>query len=332
MRSFRERSPLAIGVVGIVVLIALLVLAFNLSIFSGGPTYRAAFSDASGIKPGDDVDIAGVQVGKVTSVGLVGAHVRVEFTSSVPLGDQTKAAVGIATLLGSYYLGLSPAGPGRQPYDVEIPESRTTPAFDVVPALQQTAQQAGQINTKQLAQSFEALATAMQGSPKSLRGTLAGLQELSSAVASRDSDLNTLLQHSSHLTSMLATRTGDLSSLVTQGGLLSQQLNQRSQTISQLLTGTIALSQQVTGLITDNKNTLGPALTHLHSVIGILEHNQTNLETSIQELGPFVTETSDLTGNGRWFDYYLQNIIPLPISIQGSNGTSKGKSTLPFLK
>ncbi len=315
MRPFRERNPLPIGIAGLAAIGLATALAFNLQRFAGGTTYSAAFSEAGGLKPGEEVRIAGVKVGKVESVDLDGDHVKVKFTSDTPFGTQTRAQIKIKTILGSHYLALDPKGAHRQPPNQEIPLSRTTSPYNVVPALQDASAALGKIDTKQLAQAMNALSQAMQGSPENLRSTLDGLRKISEAVSSRDDELNDLLQHSSSVTSMLAARTGDLAVLVRNSGLLLQEINARRTVINQLLTGTVALSQQIIGAIHENKATIGPMLKNLHQTIDILRRNQSSLEKAFQTMGPFAAEYADLTGSGRWFDVYIQNLIPLPFTL-----------------
>jgi phospholipid/cholesterol/gamma-HCH transport system substrate-binding protein len=315
MRPFRERNPLPIGIAGLATAGLATLLAFNLQQFAGGTTYSAAFSEAAGLKPGEEVRIAGVKVGKVSGVDLDGDHVKVKFTSSARFGTQTRAQIKIKTLLGSHFLALDPKGPGRQPTDKEIPLSRTTAPYEVVPALQDASAQLGQIDTKQLAKAMDTLTQTLEGSPDNVRRTLSGLQKISRAVSSRDDELNRLLKHSGNVTSLLAARSGDLAVLVQDGGLLLQEINDRRAVINQLLTGTVSLSQQITATIQENQAALGPALTNLRRVVQILQRNQGNLEKSFEAMGPFGTEVADLTGSGRWFDVYIQNLIPLPLSI-----------------
>ena len=101
MTPFRERNPVTIGAVGLLVIAAMLLLAFNTGKIPllAGRHQSAALSEAGGLKPGDDVRIAGVKVGKITSVDLEKAHVRVDFTvsRSTALGSQTGAAARIVT-------------------------------------------------------------------------------------------------------------------------------------------------------------------------------------------------------------------------------------------
>jgi phospholipid/cholesterol/gamma-HCH transport system substrate-binding protein len=332
MRPFRERNPLPIGLAGLTAAALAAVLAFNLQRFEGGTGYSAAFSEAAGLKAGEEVRIAGVKVGKVTNVDLEGDHVRVKFTSSSPVGDQSRAQIKIKTILGSHYLALEPAGAHRQPKNREIPVSRTTAPFDVVPALQAASSQLGQIDTKQLAKSMDALTQTLQGSPENVRRSLEGLRKISRAVASRDDQLGELLKHSAGLTSTLAARSGDLAVLVRDAGLLLQEVDDRRQVIAQLLTGTVSLSQQITGTIQENRATLGPALKNLHQVETILEHNQGNLTKTFQSIAPFFTEGADLAGSGRWIDFYLQNLVPLPASVKVPGvGNVPGQLPLPNL-
>jgi phospholipid/cholesterol/gamma-HCH transport system substrate-binding protein len=331
MRPFRERNPLPIGVAGLAAVGLLMLLAFNLQRFSGGTSYSAAFSEAAGLKPGEEVRIAGVKVGKVDSVGLEGDHVKVKFTSGTPFGTGTRVQIKIKTLLGSHYLALEPKGPGRQSTHQEIPVTRTTAPYNVVPALQDASAQLGKIDTKQLAASFDTLSQTMQGSSANVRGTLAGLQKISRAVASRDDELSELLKHTNNVTKLLADRSGDLAALVNDGGLLLQEINARRVVINQLLTGTVSLSQQITGTIQENQATLSPALKHLHEVVNILNRNQENLDKSFKAMAPFAAEVADYTGTGRFFDVYLQNLVPLPASVNfaGRSGTSSNPPATP---
>jgi phospholipid/cholesterol/gamma-HCH transport system substrate-binding protein len=155
-RQFRDMNPVPIGVISIIVLLGMVVLSFNLTKlpFASGHTYSAAFSEAAGLRTGDQVQVGGVVVGKVDAVSLEGTHVKVGFritNSAVHLGTQTTASIEIATLLGNKYLALTPKGTGSLSSSREIPIAQTSSPYDVEPALQGLANTVGKINTKQLA-------------------------------------------------------------------------------------------------------------------------------------------------------------------------------------
>src|SRR4051794_39934165 len=158
-KPFRERNPVKIGAVSLLAILALLVAAMradSLPLIGGGDTYYADFSDSSGIKPNDEVRIAGVRVGKVTGVGLDGDHVKVTFkiSSSADFGTETNAEIKVKTLLGAMFLALEPKGSGQLKAGTTIPASRTKSAYDVVEAFSGLAERAEQINLPQLTTSL----------------------------------------------------------------------------------------------------------------------------------------------------------------------------------
>jgi phospholipid/cholesterol/gamma-HCH transport system substrate-binding protein len=311
---FRERNPVVIGAIGLGVIAALLLLAFNIDNIPllGGRPHSAALSEAGGLKAGDDVRIAGVKVGKVTTVDLDGDHVRVDFTvgRGTELGSQTSAAVRIKTILGQKYLALDPAGKGE--LTAEIPMSRTTPAYDVVEAFSDLATTTDAIDTNQLAEALDTVADTFRDSPDEVRAAVDGLGRLSRTIASRDDQLRELLDHADGVTGVLAARNKQLVALLADGDLLLQELRKRRADIHTLLVSTVTLSQELTGLVRDNRQTIRPALENLKNVLATLEANQANLDRSIRLLAPFVRVFANTTGNGRWFDTYIPNLVPVP--------------------
>ena len=78
-----ERNRLAVGAVGIATLIGLVVLTFSydkLPLIKGTSNQSAFFAEAGGIKPGSDVRVSGMSVGRVSDIQLEGTKVRVDFT------------------------------------------------------------------------------------------------------------------------------------------------------------------------------------------------------------------------------------------------------------
>jgi phospholipid/cholesterol/gamma-HCH transport system substrate-binding protein len=325
MRQFRDMNPVPIGVISIVILIAMVVLSFNLTKlpFASGHSYSAAFAEAAGLRAGDEVQIGGVDVGKVSGVSLEGTHVKVDFritNSKAHLGSQTTASIQIATLLGNKYLALVPRGTGSWPSDREIPVTQTQSPYDVEPALQGLASTVGKINTKQLATALDALSQTFRNSPKPLRSTLSGLSRLSETIATRDAALSTLLQHTASITGVLAQRRQQFAQLLGDGDKLLTTLDQRRQVIADLLVNTEHLATQLSGLVNDNQRTIGPLLHHLHGVLTTLNNNQANLTKIIQGLYVFVRGEVDATGAGPWFDGTAINV---------TNPITLGKSATP---
>ncbi|WP_328338143.1 MCE family protein [Streptomyces violaceus] len=315
---FRERNPIVIGAVGLTVLALLTVAAFNadrLPVIGDGETYSAAFAEAGGLKPGDEVRIAGVKVGKVEEVDLDGDHVKVTFKikGGPGFGTGTGASIRVKTILGAKYLALHPKGRGRLEPGSEIPLRRTVPAYDVVQAFSDLTTTSEKVDTDRLAKALDTISTTFEDSPEEVRASIKGLSKISRTVASRDKALRELLDHANGVTGVLADRSGDFTALVEDGDKLFKEISKRRAAIHKLLKTSAALGIQLSGLVQDNEKEIGPALKGLNTVVKMLERNQSSLDRSIKLLAPYVRVFTNTLGNGRWFDSYVQNLVAAPV-------------------
>ncbi|PWU44566.1 ABC transporter substrate-binding protein [Micromonospora globispora] len=317
MKPFRERNPVLVGAVGLAVIVAALLGAFQLDRLAAltGRSYQAAFHDASGLAVGNEVRVAGVRVGAVTAVELARGtppYVRVRFRvddDGVRFGRDTGATIRIKTVLGQKYLALSPAGPGRLPEGGQIPLARTAAPFDVVQAVTGLADTLDRVDTDQLAEAFRTLSATFADTPASVHTSLTGLSRLSRTVAGRDAELRTLLARARTVTGVLAERDEEFRRLVTDGEKLLTEVSRRRDAIHRLLVGTDDLATQLSGLVADNRAQLEPALRKLRDVVAVLQRNRDDLEQTIRRMAPFVTAFANVTGNGRWFDSYVDGLL-----------------------
>ena len=314
MKPLRERNPIIVAIVGLVILAALALLVFdsaNLPIIGGGTGYTAYFAEDAGLQAGNEVRVAGVIVGQVTGISLAGNKVAVSFkVKNAWVGNQTTAAIKIKTLLGDKFLSIDPQGTQPQNPGTPIPLARTTSPYDVTQAFQGFGQEVSQINTIQLAKSLETLSAAFSTTPPYVRSALRGLASVSHAVASRDAQVTRLLGSAKNVTGTLAAESATFAKLLGDGNLFLAELQQRQAAIHSLLTGTQALATQVSGLVNDNQAQLTPTLQALDQVTSLLLQNQANLTKALALAGPYYRLLGNALGNGRWFDVYLCGVLP----------------------
>nr|WP_170067928.1 MCE family protein [Lentzea guizhouensis] len=319
MPPMKQRNPIATGAISLTLIGLLLLAAFysdDLPIVGGGTSYAADFSEAAGLVPGNEVRVAGVKVGKVTKVKLNGDRVRVTFkVKDAWVGDRTTAMIRIKTLLGQKFVALDPQGSQPLSPGDPIPKERTLAPYDVNEAFNGLATTVGQIDTKQLADSFTVLSETFKNSPEHVRGALDGLSALSKTISSRDEQLAKLLDNTRQLTKTLADRNAEFEKLLADGNLLLGELRKRREAISAVLSGTRDLARELSGLVTDNQNQLKPALDQLNRVTTILERNQENLDRSLALMAPFYRVFANTLGNGRWFDTYICGLLPPSVNL-----------------
>lgn len=317
MKPFRERNPVVVGAASIAVLLLMLVAALraqDLPLIGGGDTYYASFDEAGGLKVKDEVRIAGVRVGQVTSMELDGNSVKVGFKikTDTEFGDATRADIKVKTILGSMFLSLTPGGAGQLAEGTTIPTERTSSPYDVVEAFTGLAETSADIDTDQLAGALTTLADLTRNTPEEFRSALAGVSALSKVVASRDEEINSLLKNLDRVSTVLDSRDEDIVALMADADTLFKALLQRKAQIHRLLVSTSTLSKTLTGLIRESRADLKPALDQLDSVLQVIKKNENNLEDSIKTMAPFYRVFASTLGNGPWFDTYLFNLPPVP--------------------
>ncbi len=316
-KPFRQRNPVPIGAISIAVIIALLVVAFkaqDMPLIGGGDTYHAAFAESGGLKPNDEVRIAGVRVGKVTEVALDGNKVIATFKVDTPskFGTETAAAIKVKTLLGAMFISLEPAGSGQLEEDTTIPLSRTTSPYNVVQAFSGLADRAEKIDTDRLAKSINTLADLTKDTPAAFQSTLQGLSRLSETVASRNDQIGELLGNLDSVSGTLAARDQDLVKLMKNSDILMRALVSRREAVHTLLVSTSRFSSEITLLVKQSRADLKPALSNLQGVVNTLLKNQANLDESLRLMAPFYRVFANTLGTGPWFDTWIANLPPTP--------------------
>ncbi|KAA9160483.1 MCE family protein [Amycolatopsis acidicola] len=336
MKNFREMNQARIGLAGVAVIVVGLIVLFNLTQFpflTGATTYRAAFADAAGLQTGDKVRLAGASVGKIRGIDLDGNQVVVSFDvteSGVHLGSQTSAAIKTETVLGRKFLQVTSAGTGELDSDGVIPLARTSTPYNITHQLGRLTSTTGQIDTAQLARSFDAISEAFKDAPPQLRAALDGLTRLSQTISSRDGSIQSLLGNAEGVTGILADRNQQLTRLVVDGNDLLGELAQRRTAIQQLLVNVQSVATQLSGLVHDNEAQLQPTLQRLNSVLDVLRRNDGNIAVALQRIGPFASSLGESVASGPFFSAYIQNLIPgnlIPLpNVLGARNQAPGGS------
>ncbi len=299
------------GTIAILVLALAMAASFNLQKFPGfrGTDYHAALTDASGLHEGDIVQVAGIRVGRVNGLRIVGKKVVVDFdVHGAELGPRTQASVQVLNLLGQKYLRLKPRGPGELQAGATIPLSRTSAGYDIVGTLDELTNTTQKIDTHQLAHALDTLATTLHSASPEVRGSFTGLSRLSKTVASRDDEISALLARAQRVSKLLDARKGDLVGLMKKGDLVFRELIRRRDAIHSLLVNSRTLAEQLRGLAKDNQKQIGPALAELHTATVFLNKRRVELRNTIRNYGPYASILINIIGTGPWFDAYVPNL------------------------
>jgi phospholipid/cholesterol/gamma-HCH transport system substrate-binding protein len=313
IKPLAERNRLAVGVVGILVVVLAVIAAFSydkLPFIKGTTDYSAYFAEAGGIKPGSDVRVSGMSVGRVSKVKLEGTKVLVDFTvrDGVELGDRTEASIKTETVLGNKMLEITPRGDGR--LEGTIPLERTKSPYDLPTALGDLTITISALDTTQLSSALTTLADTFKETPPDLRIALEGVARFSDTLNIRDAQLRSLLADANKVTAVLGKRSDQIASLVVNTNALLSEILSQQDSVDALMNNLTAVSAQISGLVADNRATLKPALDKVNGVLGILDNRKQELQRTLYLLRRYAMSFGEVLGAGPFFKASLVNLLP----------------------
>jgi phospholipid/cholesterol/gamma-HCH transport system substrate-binding protein len=320
VKSFRDRNPILIGLGSIGILALLVSMAFAvglLHVLEQAYTVRAVFADASGIRGGDDVRVAGVKAGRVVEVKPDRVHgnviIELKVSDSVDLGRNTSAEVALGTLLGTKFVRLS--GPVTKPYlrDLEpdkrlIPRERTKTPFDVFELTTIGTRSIQETDTEKLNKLIQQLAAISEGKQETIRELLEGISRFSTAITERDDQLRSLLDRADQLSALLAEKDQTLVGLIDESQAVLRLVNQRRDDIVRGLRSANVAVGQLAGLLASHQTQLDLILGTLHPTIGILDRRTADVDRALSWLGLGALGLAEATAQGPWAEVYVRDI------------------------
>ena len=201
-------TAIKLGAFSLVLLLftAIIIVVFGQMRFDRTTGYSAIFSNASGLRPGQFVRAAGVEVGKVSDLQLMdgGHQVKVNFKvdRSLPLFDTSSASIRYLNLIGDRYLELKRGdGNRRLPGGGTIPIERTEPALDLDALIGGFRPLFRALDPAKVNNIAQSIITIFQGQGGTINDILDQTASLTSTLADRDQaigevirNLNTVLE------------------------------------------------------------------------------------------------------------------------------------------
>lgn len=222
--------------------------------FGEGKTYRAEFSNVSGLKDGDMVRVAGVEVGKVETIEVGDdAVVSVAFGTddSVVLTDGSRAAIRYDNLFGGRYLALEEGAGGVTPLPVggTIPQARTQPALDLDALIGGFRPLFRALSPDQVNELSGQLMQALQGQGPTIGSFLDQAAAVSNTLADRDELIGQVIGNLNVVLGSLGAQSDRFDTAVTSLSELVNGLAERRTDISAAVAHTNAASASLADLL-----------------------------------------------------------------------------------
>ncbi len=229
--------------------------------FEKAKEYRAHFANVTGLEVNDFVRIAGVEVGKVKTIGVNDdGTLTVDFTAddSVVLTEGSRAVIRFDDLIGGRYLALTEGagGTGRLEAGDTIPLAQTEPALDLDALIGGFRPLFRALEPEQINALSGQLISALQGQGTTISSFLSQTASLTNTLADRDQLIGEVIVNLNTVLGSLAGQSDQFAKSVEALSDLVATLSDRRQDIANGL----AYSSEAAGTIADLLSEARPPL------------------------------------------------------------------------
>jgi phospholipid/cholesterol/gamma-HCH transport system substrate-binding protein len=312
----------------VITMIATYILATTISNQSFGDTksYKANFVDASGLQEGDDVRIAGVRVGNVSSIKLIKYNegtdanpkwtriAQIGFTveKSRPLPANAEIHLRYRNLVGQRYLDISQGGAGDANNFLKsgglIPVSQTTPALDLTVLFQGFGPLVKGLSADQINSLATELIQTLQGEGGAVESLFGTVADLTNGLADKDQVIGQVIDNLSQTLEILGSHDTQLSNLIIQLRRFVSGFAEDRKAIGDAIDGVNNLATTTSGLLTKIRAPLAKDIKDLTGLVGILNGAQPQIQYLLSQLAPTVAGLIRTASYGSWFNFYLCDI------------------------
>lgn len=148
--------------------ITALVVGFVHVVRPGDATVTFAATDATAITAGEQVRIAGVSVGTVSSVEARArdALITLKVDRAVHIGDQSRVSVRMLTAVGGYYVDITPVG--SRSLQSTIPADRVDLPYTLGSTIESVGTLGGELDATLVSKSLKVAVDGLRSNPDSL--------------------------------------------------------------------------------------------------------------------------------------------------------------------
>lgn len=253
----------------------------KLSIFHRNYTLTANFNDVTGLDTGDSVKVAGVIVGKVTSIRVVNgpdtgtgrAQVSFSVDKSVRLPSNTEASIRWRNLLGQRYLYLNPpdaadAAPTVLANGDHIAD--TVSVVDIGELFNELGPIVTVLNPDEINQFIDAVSGALAGNEANLDQVLDNLATVTAAVASHDDAIGRLVQNVNTVAATVSSRDQEITTVLDNLVAISTTFSDNTQIVDDAVTNLSTVSTNLNRLLTDNQSQISQILANVNTVLNVV--------------------------------------------------------------
>jgi phospholipid/cholesterol/gamma-HCH transport system substrate-binding protein len=284
--------------------------------------YQAEFTNVTGLKNGDFVRIAGVEVGQVKKVAIrrdTTALVEFNADDSVVLTEGSRAVIRYDDLIGGRYLALEEGAGGTAKLNAggTIPIARTSPALDLDALIGGFRPLFRALDPDQVNALSGQLIAALQGQGGTINSFLSQTAALTTTLADRDQLIGQVIVNLNSVLGSLGGQSDQFAKAVDALSQLVEGLASRKQDISNGLAYSNAAAASITDLLAQARPPFAKTIHETDRAAGIVVADHDYFDNLLNTLPDAYQALARQGIYGDFFSFYLCDVV---LKLNGKGG------------
>ncbi|MFS3128222.1 MCE family protein [Nocardioides sp. Bht2] len=273
-------------------------------------SYRASFADVSGLQTGDQVRVAGVNVGTVRKIDVQSdSSVLVTFDvdDAVRLNEATNATIQYRNLIGDRIVSLSrsTAASPELPRGATIPRSKTASALDLDTLLNGFKPLFAGLNPAQVNEVSEQLIRVLQGQESALSTLVQHVGSFTSTIADREELVGSVIANLNTVLGTVDANRETVGELITNLSTLTEGVESQDTQLLDAAARVNTLADEAASLVGDARTDLHADLVGLRDTAQGLNTEAVTLRAVIAGLPKHYEKIQNTASYGNFFNFFL---------------------------
>jgi phospholipid/cholesterol/gamma-HCH transport system substrate-binding protein len=281
-------------------------------------TLRATFDDVTGMLPNDNVKVAGVVVGKVTTVKVVDGRALVTFKvrDGVKLPTDSSASIRWRNLLGQRYLYVYP-GTASTILRAGDRVTLTRSVVDLGELFNRLGPIVKAIDPQQVNAFLDAVVGGLDGNEEKLRSAIDNLAALAGTLGSRDQAIGRLVENLDTVAGTIAARDREIRTILDNLVAITTTFSEHTDVLDSAVTELKTFSDNLGGLLQSNRTQIDRTVSNLATIIELVRTKLPTLDNTVLNLDDAAKRLFTASRLGEWLnqDIYCGTIGVPPAAV-----------------
>lgn len=278
---------------------------------------HATFDDVTGLLINDNVKVAGVRVGKITSIKVRDGKARVTMRvkSSMKLPVDTAGAIRWRNLLGQRYLYLYPgtASTTLQPGD---DLAKTISVVDLGELLNRLGPIVKAVEPAKVNEFLDTIVGALDGNEAKISQAIDNLAVVAQTLGDRDEAVGRLVGNLDTVAGAIADRDREIRQIIDNLNTITKTFAGNTDVLDQAVVELADYSTHLSAIVGNNREEIDGIISNLAIVVAALGEKLPTLDHALGNLDDAALRLHNVSQYGEWLD---QSILCLRVQLPATS-------------